>query len=96
MMSVVTASPGMAARSLRDALEIALARVAPQHALEHARRPRLHRQVHVLAHGVRLGHRGNDAIAEVVRMRAREAQRGERPARAPTARSRSAKSCSPS
>ena len=59
---------------LRDALEIAFARVAAQHALEHARRSGLHRQMHVLAHRVGLGHRRDDAIAEVVRVRTREAQ----------------------
>ena len=56
-----------------DAVEVAFARVAAQHALEHARRPALHRQVHVLADGRHLGHRLNDAVAEVVGVRARVA-----------------------
>ena len=55
-------------------------------------RARLHRQMDVLAHGVGLGHRGDDAIAEVVRVRAREpqrvARRRRRPQRAASRRSR--------
>jgi hypothetical protein len=73
MMSVVRLSPGTAARSRATQLAVALGRVAPQHPLEHARRAALHRQVHVLAHLRDLGDRRDHPVAEVVRVRAREA-----------------------
>src|SRR5207253_1807147 len=57
-----------------DALEVALSRVPPQHALEGARRSRLHGQVHMLAYHFRLCQSADDAPAEIVRVRARESQ----------------------
>ena len=66
-------SPGIAGAQLRHAVEIPLARVAAQHALEHARRSRLHRQMNVLADRVHLGDGRDDAIREVVRVRTGEA-----------------------
>ena len=56
-----------------DELEVALARVGAAHRLEDARRARLERQVDVLADGVALGDRGDHRLAEVLRVRAREA-----------------------
>ena len=53
--------------------EIALARVRAAHRLEDPRRAGLERQVHVLAHRVALGDRGDHRLAEVLRVRAREA-----------------------
>ena len=55
-----------------DAFEILLARVAPQHALQRARGSALHREVHVLADGGHFGERRDDALAEVIRVRAGE------------------------
>ena len=49
----------------RDHLQVAVAIVAPQHPLEHARAAALHRQVHVLADRGRLGHGAEHAVAEV-------------------------------
>ena len=54
-------------------VEVALARVGAAHRLEDARRAGLQRQVHVLAHRVALGDRGDHRLAEVLRVRAREA-----------------------
>ena len=45
----------------------------PPHRLQQARRAGLQRQVHVLAHRRALGHRGDHRLAEVLRVRAREA-----------------------
>ena len=59
MMSVVSVSPGIAARRAPP-LEVVLAGVAPQHALQHGVDAALHRQVHVLAHRRGLGHRRDD------------------------------------
>ncbi len=73
MMSVPNATSGIAARMPRDELEVALARVGAAHRLEDARRARLERQVHLLADRVALGDRGDHRLAEVLRMRAREA-----------------------
>src|SRR5215207_5285183 len=56
-----------------DALEVFLARIATQHALERARRAALHRQVHVLAHSRYFGQCGDHPVAEIVGMRAGEA-----------------------
>ena len=63
----------MAARSSADEPQVALARVRPPHRLEDPARARLERQVRVLAHCGALGHRGDDVAAEVLRVRAREA-----------------------
>ena len=57
----------------RGQLEVALPRVRAAHRLEDPRRARLQRQVDVLADGIALGHRGDDGLAEVFRVRAREA-----------------------
>ena len=53
--------------------EVALARVRAAHRLEDARGARLERQVHVLADCCALGDRGDHRLAEVLRVRAREA-----------------------
>jgi hypothetical protein len=48
----------------RDHLKVALARIAPQHALERAVRSALRGEVDVLAHRGRLGHRGQHRRGE--------------------------------
>src|SRR4029453_17344945 len=53
--------------------QVALAAVRASHRLEDARRARLEREVRVLADGAALGHRRDHLAAEVLRMRAREA-----------------------
>ena len=53
--------------------QVALAAVGAPHRLEDAGRARLQRQVRVLADRVALRHRGDHVAAEVLRMRAREA-----------------------
>ena len=73
MMSVVSARSGIAVAQLADELEVALARVRAAHRLEDARRARLQRQVRVLADRRALGHRLDHRAAEVLRVRAREA-----------------------
>ena len=56
-----------------DEVEVALAGVGAAHRLEDARRAGLERQMDVLADGVALGDRGDHRLAEVLRVRAREA-----------------------
>ena len=56
-----------------DQAEVALTVVCPAHPLEDPRRARLERQVDVLADGRALGHRRDHGLAEVLRVRAREA-----------------------
>src|SRR5205823_6811528 len=56
-----------------DEVEVALARVGTSHRLEDAGRPGLEGQVHVLADGVTVGDRRDQRLAEVLRVRAREA-----------------------
>ena len=73
MMSVESARSGIAGAHLVDELEVALARVRAAHRLQDARRARLQRQVRVLADGGALGHRLDHRAAEVLRVRAREA-----------------------
>ena len=73
MMSVPSARSGIAARSRVDEAQVALAVVRPPHRLQEPRRARLERQVHVLAHRGALGHRRDHRLAEVLRVRAREA-----------------------
>ena len=73
MMSVPSARSGIASRSVLDERQVALARVRAAHRLEDPRRAGLQRQVDVLADGVALGHRGDHRLAEVLRVRAREA-----------------------
>ena len=73
MMSVPRARSGIASRSLRDEPQVALAVVGAAHRLEQPARARLQRQVDVLADGGALGHRGDHRLAEVLRVRAREA-----------------------
>ena len=64
---------GMASRSRLDQLEILLARVAPAHRRQHARRAGLHRQVQVPADLRQVAHRGDHPRRDVPRVRAREA-----------------------
>ena len=58
---------------LPDELQVALAPVGSPHALQHPARAGLERQVGVLADRSALGHRPDDGLTEVLRMRAREA-----------------------
>ena len=73
MMSVVEGEVGDRRAQLADEPQVALARVRPPHRLQDPARARLERQVRVLAHGGALGHRGDHVAAEVLRVRAREA-----------------------
>ena len=73
MMSVPSARSGIAPRSSLDEREVALAVVRAAHRLQDPARARLQRQVDVLADGVALGHRRDHRLAEVLRVRAREA-----------------------
>ena len=73
MMSVPSARSGIASRSLSTRPQVALAVVRAAHRLEHPRRAGLQRQVDVLADRRALGHRRDHRLAEVLRMRAREA-----------------------
>ena len=73
MTSVPSARPGIASRSFATSVEVALAVVRAPHRLEDPARAGLKRQVDVLADGVALGHGGDHGIAEVLRVRAREA-----------------------
>ena len=57
----------------RDESEVARSIVGPAHRLEDARRPRLRRKMDVLADALTLGDRRDDGSAEVLGMRAREA-----------------------
>src|SRR5579884_259891 len=52
--------------------EVPLACVRPPHRLQDARRARLQRQMDLLAHGFALGHGGDQGLAKVLRVRARE------------------------
>ena len=56
-----------------DELQVPLARVRAAHRLQDPRGARLERQVDVLADRVALGDRGDHRLAEVLRVRAREA-----------------------
>src|SRR5689334_15219153 len=58
----------------RGTLEVRLASVTAKHALQRPRRPRLHRQMHVLAACRRFGDRLDYRVGEIVRMRAGEAE----------------------
>ena len=73
MMSVPIARSGNRGSEAVDERQVALARVGAAHRLQNPRRARLERQVHVLADGVALGHGRDDRVAEVLRVRAREA-----------------------
>ena len=73
MMSVPSATSGIAARMRGDEREVALAGVGASHRLQDARRAGLERQMDVLADRVALGDRGDHGLAEVLRVRAREA-----------------------
>ena len=73
MTSVPSARPGIASRSLSTSAQVALAVVGAAHRLQDPARPGLERQVDVLADGVALGHRRDHGLAEVLRVRAREA-----------------------
>ena len=53
----IASTPGMVSRIRADQLEVLLARVAPPHRAEHARRAGLHRQVQVLADLRQIAHR---------------------------------------
>ena len=73
MMSVVSAEiRDRRAQPLHDR-QVALARVRAPHRLEDARRARLQRQMHVLAHRFALGDRGDHRLPHVLRVRARVA-----------------------
>ena len=73
MMSVPSARSGIAERSLSTRREVAIARVRPPHRLQDPRRAGLERQVDVLADRRALRDRRDHRLAEVLRMRAREA-----------------------
>ena len=61
-MSVDSATSGIASRSASTSVEIRLARVAPAHRRQHARRPGLHRQVQVLADLREVADRGDQPV----------------------------------
>ena len=73
MMSVPSARSGIADPQALHEAEVALPIVGPAHALEDARRARLERKMRVLADAPTLGHGRDHRLAEVLRMRAREA-----------------------
>ena len=73
MMSVPKARSGIGVAHTLDEREIALTRVGAPHRLQDSGRAGLERQVHLLADGRALGHRGDHRLAEVLRVRAREA-----------------------
>ncbi len=73
MMSVPSARSGIDAAQPVDEAEVALEVVRAPHRLQEAARPRLERQMDLLAHRGALGHRRDHRLAEVLRVRAREA-----------------------
>ena len=73
MMSVPSARSGNRGAQLGDERRGSARGVRAAHRLQDPRRARLQRQVDVLADGVALGHRRDHRLAEVLRVRAREA-----------------------
>ncbi len=72
MTSVPSARSGIASRSREARRDVPVSRVRPPHGLEEARRSRLQRQMHLLAHGIAVRECLDDRLSEVLGVRARE------------------------